>query len=110
MPALRQCSDCGRLSETWRCAECKRKRSRARDIRRGTAHDRGYTRAWRTLAKRVLKRDQFICHWCGGLATTADHVVAKADGGTDAMDNLVAACKPCNDSRGGHTSQERRSS
>ena len=110
MPALRQCSDCGQLSEAWTCTECKAKRNRARDIRRGTAAARGYDRAWRTLAKRVLKRDQFICHWCGELATTVDHVTAKADGGTDETTNLVASCKPCNDSRGGTTSQQRRTS
>lgn len=41
------------------------------------------------------------CRWCGAVATTADHwPVARSDGGPDTLDNLVAACKPCNSSRG----------
>jgi 5-methylcytosine-specific restriction endonuclease McrA len=48
----------------------------------------------------VLERDDHRCRWCGGLATEADHLVAKVLGGTDDLDNLVAACRPCNAKRG----------
>jgi 5-methylcytosine-specific restriction endonuclease McrA len=47
-----------------------------------------------------LARDKGQCHWCGGMATTADHVVALAEGGTHDLANLVAACRRCNSSRG----------
>jgi hypothetical protein len=41
--------------------------------------------------------DRVIVHVGGARrATTADHVVPKAKGGTDAMTNLVAACVQCN--------------
>jgi 5-methylcytosine-specific restriction endonuclease McrA len=58
--------------------------------------------AWPALRRRVLVRAGFRCHWCGGRASEADHVVAIADGGA-ALDlrNLVAACRPCNARRGG---------
>lgn len=40
------------------------------------------------------------CHWCGVRLTfdeaTVDHRVPRAKGGTDASENLVIACVPCN--------------
>lgn len=36
------------------------------------------------------------CHYCGKLATTIDHVVPKAKGGSDEIDNLVPSCYQCN--------------
>ena len=33
---------------------------------------------------------------CIGHATTVDHIIAKAHGGTDHPSNLRAACAPCN--------------
>src|SRR5262245_30825116 len=50
----------------------------------------------------VLARDGFRCRYCGrqagdlGVVLEADHLISLADGGTDAMDNLVAACRACN--------------
>jgi 5-methylcytosine-specific restriction endonuclease McrA len=32
-------------------------------------------------------------------ATTVDHIIPVAKGGTDDLDNLVAACKRCNFSK-----------
>jgi 5-methylcytosine-specific restriction protein A len=32
----------------------------------------------------------------GALATTVDHIVAVANGGTNALSNLQPACSPCN--------------
>ena len=36
------------------------------------------------------------CHYCGGKATTRDHVVPRSRGGTNKPQNLVPACEPCN--------------
>jgi hypothetical protein len=48
----------------------------------------------------VLERDGFCCHYCGRAAPDVvlhvDHIVAKANGGTDDEDNLIAACVDCN--------------
>lgn len=46
----------------------------------------------------VLRRDNYTCRYCRtrNNELTVDHVVAKALGGTDLPDNLVAACKDCN--------------
>lgn len=52
----------------------------------------------------VLRRDGFVCQYCGqGGSTrdlTLDHVVPKARGGQTAWGNVVAACKPCNQRKG----------
>lgn len=41
-----------------------------------------------------------VCHYCGGAASTVDHVVAVCRGGTDDVGNLIPACKHCNCSKG----------
>lgn len=48
------------------------------------------------------------CFHCGAPATSADHYpVPRSEGGADALDNLVAACLPCNVARGVQLYQER---
>jgi hypothetical protein len=53
-----------------------------------------------STAKRfaVLNRDKFTCQYCGrrGGELEVDHVVPYSRGGSDEMDNLVAACRSCN--------------
>lgn len=48
----------------------------------------------------ILERDQFTCRYCGRKAPdvqlAVDHVVSIADGGPDAIENLVTACQDCN--------------
>ena len=48
----------------------------------------------------VLRRDDHTCRYCGGRAPdvtlTVDHVIPRSLGGSDAPDNLVAACRDCN--------------
>lgn len=48
----------------------------------------------------ILKRDGFKCRYCGALAVSTllhvDHVVPRAEGGTDDPTNLLAACADCN--------------
>lgn len=54
---------------------------------------------WKKLRLRILQRDGYECYWCGMDATTVDHIVPVAKGGTDDTENLVAACKRCNFSK-----------
>jgi 5-methylcytosine-specific restriction endonuclease McrA len=68
--------------------------------RPGTTTARGYGWRWQRLSAAVLRRDRHVCRYCGGHATTADHIVPKSKGGTDSMNNLVAACRSCNGSKG----------
>ena len=56
------------------------------------------------LRAAVLQRDGRKCAYCGRSGKRQplelDHVVPKSHGGTDRYDNLVAACRPCNQQRG----------
>jgi hypothetical protein len=54
-------------------------------------------------AKGVLRRDRHACAYCGRKATTVDHVVPRCQGGPTTWANLVAACFPCNQRKGGRT-------
>lgn len=48
----------------------------------------------------ILRRDNHACRYCGASAPTVvltvDHITPVALGGTDAPENLVAACVDCN--------------
>lgn len=51
--------------------------------------------------KRVLDAADYVCHYCGGEATEVDHKKSVKEGGPMLdIDNMVAACRPCNASKG----------
>ncbi|MBT3179619.1 MAG: HNH endonuclease [Candidatus Marinimicrobia bacterium] len=58
--------------------------------------------------KNVIARDNHICQYCGvsKTALTIDHIIPKGKGGLDTWENLVAACKPCNQRKGDKTIDE----
>ena len=63
-------------------------------------HDRGYGSSWTKTRARILERDLHLCQPCikGGRPTAAqevDHIIPKADGGTDDDENLQAICREC---------------
>jgi 5-methylcytosine-specific restriction protein A len=51
-------------------------------------------RHWHRVRDRILRRDNYRCP-CGERATTVDHILARAFGGTDADQNLVSLCAAC---------------
>jgi len=53
------------------------------------------------VTKAVLLLSGYRCRYCGEDAATADHIIPQRDNGPDAAWNLVAACRPCNSSKGG---------
>ena len=55
---------------------------------------------------RVLARDGHRCAYCGGPATTIDHVHPRSRGGRDSWLNTVAACGPCNQRKDDRTPAE----
>lgn len=55
----------------------------------------------------VLRRDVHRCAYCGGHATTVDHVMPRSRGGRDAWENLVACCVRCNNAKGDRTPEEK---
>ena len=58
--------------------------------------------------KNILARDGYKCQYCGAQsnALTVDHVIPKFRNGLDSWENLVAACKNCNQIKGEKTPEE----
>ncbi|MCK5492976.1 MAG: HNH endonuclease [Candidatus Omnitrophica bacterium] len=52
----------------------------------------------------VLKRDNFICQYCGRKSPEAelqiDHMLPKSKGGKNNVDNLITSCRECNQGKG----------
>ena len=78
----------------------KVKRTRRPDGRL-SSYRRGYGgKAWGRLRARVFVRDLGLCVECGRPCVKSkqahvDHVVPKASGGKDTMDNLQLLCDSC---------------
>lgn len=64
--------------------------------------------------RNLFMRDRNRCQYCGkGFPTSElsiDHVIPRAQGGTDAWTNLVCACVKCNAKKGGRTPQQAKMS
>jgi 5-methylcytosine-specific restriction endonuclease McrA len=56
----------------------------------------------------VLQRDGHRCAYCGGHATTIDHVLPRSRGGRNTWLNTVAACGGCNQRKNDRTPAEAR--
>ena len=58
--------------------------------------------------KNVLVRDNYECQYCGkkSKSLTVDHIIPKFRNGQDTWENLVAACKNCNQTKGEKTPEE----
>lgn len=54
----------------------------------------------------LLARDGHRCAYCAGKADTIDHVIPRARGGANVWENVVAACKPCNNRKDDHLLDE----
>ncbi|MBU6445057.1 MAG: HNH endonuclease [Alphaproteobacteria bacterium] len=55
----------------------------------------------------VFLRDRFECQYCGAPEDlTFDHVVPRSRGGRTTWENVVAACAPCNLTKGGRTPRQ----
>lgn len=60
--------------------------------------------------KALFRRDDHLCLYCGrrfsGSMLSRDHVTPISRGGQDNWNNVVAACKPCNNFKGARTPEE----
>ncbi|CAN5349915.1 HNH endonuclease [soil metagenome] len=58
----------------------------------------------------LFRRDAHLCLYCGEhfLATqlSRDHVTPLSQGGTDTWNNVVSACRRCNNHKAGHTPEQ----
>jgi 5-methylcytosine-specific restriction endonuclease McrA len=73
--------------------ECGRKQRR--DYYR---NDYLMSEAWKRKRHLVLKRDNWLCVYCGGRATQVHHTkYAKYNIGREPIEWLVSVCKTCHD-------------
>jgi hypothetical protein len=63
---------------------------------------------WAALRTRVFERDDYTCGYCGtrGGRLECDHIIPLSIGGSTAMANLRAACRPCNRKKRNKTPSE----
>lgn len=85
--------------------EQKREQERER-LRRFRKNGGGSPTQWTAIRVAILKRDEYLCAYCGKTATTVDHVIPMSKGGTEDFTNLVACCKRCNFQKGVRSIQE----
>ena len=56
--------------------------------------------------KNILTRDEYQCQYCGNhfreSDLTIDHVIPRSKGGKNEWDNVVAACRACNQLKSDH--------
>ena len=117
---MRHVAHMARLNREWykrnrdQAIENSRVWSRANRARRNACQRaRQYrleTRSWQTedfaRAQELLGG---VCAYCGSAENlTLDHVVPLARGGAHRIENLVAACKPCNSRKGARDELEFR--
>jgi 5-methylcytosine-specific restriction protein A len=81
-----------------RCDEHQRKAWASNEGK--TSSERGYGAKWRKVRKAALHRDLHLCQVCRKdnrlrEAKEVDHIINKADGGDDSLENLQAICTPC---------------
>jgi hypothetical protein len=59
---------------------------------------------WKILRTLAFARDGYTCVYCGSTEDLhADHRISVTRGGSNALDNVVTACAPCNLSKGPKT-------
>src|ERR687887_1807343 len=64
-------------------------------------------RAHAALTRRaVFARDHWTCQYCGKAAENVDHVIPKSAGGEHVWENVVAACRRCNQHKENRTVRE----
>jgi hypothetical protein len=56
----------------------------------------------------LMARDAHRCGYCGGSATTVDHINPRSRGGRNTWLNTVAACSTCNHRKSDRTPSEAR--
>lgn len=54
----------------------------------------------------VLVRDRYVCAFCGGHASTVDHIRPRSRGGQNSWLNVVACCSACNGAKADRTPYE----
>ena len=86
----------------YNCPQYKPPRMKPRRPKGQGKHYR--TAQWQAIRKQIIIRDNATCQMCGkvciGKDLQVDHKVARANGGTDAYENLWILCQRCHAQKG----------
>ena len=94
----RVCNSCGKSVRSV-CVDCHKKHRRVREKGRPSASERGYGSRWRKLRVMVLHRYP-LCNDCQRKPSQdVDHIIPKAEGGEDTMENLQGLCRECHNNK-----------
>ena len=110
---LRTCTVCGApfAPHTRRAFQCPLHEPKGRAQRSPTTRaQRDGTGDYDRNRAIVLAGNPMCAYGCGRRATTADHRIAVANGGTNDLGNLLPACDPCNASKQASAAPRRRAS
>ena len=101
-PSICGHAGCGRLVTTGPRCEIHKKMFGwyKYEQEQGNRHARGYGYKWEKLRIKILTRDNYLCVTCYSKnimtpAKQVDHIVPKAHGGTDSLNNLQSLCVEC---------------
>lgn len=103
---MRLCWVCGKPCRGGKCPNPRHVRESWRDRR-----TRRSKAVYASEEYKLARQDAFVrsggrCVYCAALATTGDHVIPIEQGGAAGAGNVVAACSPCNTSKGPRTPEE----
>ena len=101
---------CGALTHKAHCPAHARETRRPYERNRLSSCKRGYGRRWQKLRLLVLNRYPVCAHCNREASTDVDHIIPKADGGKDAMENLQGLCATCHAIKTTREKRERRRS
>ena len=76
------------------CLQCAAAGKAAADARRPNSVLRGYGTDWKKLRAEMMPKGT-LCRVCGRVASHLDHIVPRAQGGTDSPRNLQPLCWSC---------------
>lgn len=94
MPTACRYPGCPNVTKDRYCPEHARIVSDKYNSERGSANERGYGASWRKKRAWFLLNNP-LCVMCGRPSTDVDHIIPKAQGGTDDIENLQALCHEC---------------
>ncbi|PTM56679.1 HNH endonuclease [Desmospora activa] len=79
--------------------KCPRLKPNSNKSNRKKPNPKKKQNSYQRIRQKVLLRDEYTCRYCGRYGNTVDHIIPRAKGGKNKMENLVACCFDCNQAK-----------